>query len=61
MEGNQVQEAANVSMPGTVAVSELGTEMPVISRERWEAIQRMRCAGQSVSEIARGTGLDRSV
>ena len=59
MEGNQVQQAGSSSMPATVAVSELGTEMPVISRERWEAMQRMRGEGQSVSEIARGAGLDR--
>ena len=61
MEGNQVrvEQKASIGTPGNVAVSELGTEMPVISRERWEAIQRMRGEGQSVSEIARGTGLDR--
>lgn len=60
MEENQVQvEQKAVGVPGNVAVSELGTEMPVISRERWEAIQRMRSEGQSVSQIARCTGLDR--
>lgn len=36
-----------------------GTEVPVISRERWEEMGRMRAEGQSVSQIARATGLDR--
>jgi transposase len=45
--------------PGKVPVPEVGTEVPVISKERWEEIARMRTAGQSVSQIARSTGLDR--
>jgi transposase len=59
MEGNQVSEAAKISVPANVVVPEVGTEMPVISKERWEAIQRMRVEGHSVSEIARRSGLDR--
>jgi transposase len=59
MEGNEVQRAVSGSLPAIVAASELGAEMPVISRERWEAIQRMRVEGRSVSEIARSTRLDR--
>jgi transposase len=42
-----------------VPVPEVGTEEPVISKERWEEIRRMRAEGQSVSSIARLTGLDR--
>jgi hypothetical protein len=32
MEGNEVQRAAIGSLPAIVAASELGAEMPVISR-----------------------------
>jgi transposase len=42
-----------------VAAPEMGVEMPVISKERWEEMRRMRDAGQSVSQIARLTGMDR--
>ena len=57
MEGNQVVEGAVVDVPAKVAVPEVGTEMPVISKERWEEIQRWQAEGQSVSQIARVTGL----
>ena len=46
-------------VPATVVVPEKGAEEPVISRQRWEEIRRMRGEGQSVSQIARSTGLDR--
>jgi transposase len=59
MEGNQVQVEGSIGIPANVAVSNVGTEMPVISRERWEAIRRMRVEGRSVSEIARVCELDR--
>ena len=55
MEGN----AEGVTVPATVSVPEMGAEGPVISRERWEALRRLRGEGQSVSQIARVTGLDR--
>ena len=55
MDGN----AEGCAVPATVSVPEVGTEGPVISRERWEALRRLRGEGQSVSEIARSTGLDR--
>ncbi len=42
-----------------VAVPEVGAEVPVIGKERWEEIRRMRADGQTVSQIARLTGLDR--
>ena len=59
MEGNQVMDAAAVAAPGIVAVPEVGAEMPVISKERWEQMRRMHDLGQSVSQIARTAGLDR--
>jgi len=42
-----------------VPVPEVGAEEPVIGKERWEEIRRMRADGQTVSQIARLTGLDR--
>ena len=42
-----------------VAASEMDAGVSVVSKERWEELGRMRAAGQSVSEIARATGLDR--
>jgi transposase len=54
-----MQQVTNVSTPANVTASEVGAEMPVISKERWEAMQRMRGDGQSVSQIARCTGVDR--
>lgn len=59
MEGNQVVEGAVIDAPANVAVPTMGTEMPVISKERWEDLRRMRAEGQSVSQIARRSGLDR--
>jgi hypothetical protein len=64
MEGNK-QEAA-VVRPGAraveacnVAASEVDAGVGVVNKERWEELGRLRAAGQSVSEIARATGLDR--
>lgn len=59
MEGNQAVGAVVVDAPVMVAVPEVGAEMPVISKERWEDMRRLRDTGQSVSQIARTTGLDR--
>jgi transposase len=59
MEGNQVADEVVVGAPVMVAVPEVGAEMPVISKERWEEMRRLRAEGQSVSQIARVTGLDR--
>ena len=54
MEGIEVLDgAAKVSAPG------VGVEAPVVSKERWDELRRMRAAGQSVSQIARETGFDR--
>ncbi|MCP5309526.1 MAG: hypothetical protein H6951_09690 [Zoogloeaceae bacterium] len=36
-----------------VSVSSTGTEAQMVGKERWEQIQRLRAAGQSVSAIAR--------
>jgi transposase len=48
-----------LEVPGIVAVPELGAEMPVISKERWEQLRRLHALGQSISQIARTAGLDR--
>lgn len=42
-----------------VSASCMGTEAPVVGQERWEELQRMRAAGQTISQIARTTGFDR--
>ena len=55
MEGNEIV----VEVPAMVSVPTVGTEVPAISKERWEEMHRMRAEGQSVSQIARATGLDR--
>jgi transposase len=59
MEGSQVMDDVVVDAPAMVAAPEVGAEIPVISKERWEELRRMRTEGQSVSQIARTTGLDR--
>jgi transposase len=59
MEGSQVVEAVVIDVPANVAVPEVGAEMPVISKERWEELRRMQADGQSVSQMARTSGLDR--
>lgn len=41
-----------------VAVPRLAREAPVISKERWEELCRMRADGQSVPQIPCSTGLD---
>ena len=48
-----------VGAPANVPVLEVGTEEPVIGKERWEELRRLRADGQAVSQIARATGLDR--
>jgi hypothetical protein len=42
-----------VGAPANVPVPEVGTKEPVIGKERWEEIRRMRAEGQAVSQIAR--------
>ena len=59
MEGNQVAEGVVINVPVNVAVPSVGAEMPVISKERWEELRRMHAEGQSVSQMARMSGLDR--
>jgi helix-turn-helix resolvase-like protein len=60
MEGNQVAEGVVIEVPANVGVPSMGAEMPVISKERWDGLRRMYAEGQSVSQIARMSGLDRS-
>jgi len=59
MEGHQGVDEVVVDVPVMVAAPEVGAEVPVISKERWEELRRMHAEGQSVSQIARVTGLDR--
>jgi uncharacterized protein (UPF0335 family) len=59
MEGSQVAEGVVIDVPANVAVPEVGAEMPVINKERWEELRRMQADGQSVSQMARTSGLDR--
>jgi transposase len=59
MEGNQAVQEVAVEVLGIVAVPEVGAEVPVISKERWEQLRRMHALGMSVSQIARTAGLDR--
>lgn len=54
-----VASAVAVEVPGIVAVPEVGVGMPVINKERWEEVRRLRALGHSVSEIARTIGFDR--
>lgn len=42
-----------------VTASELDAEEPVVGKERWEEIWRLRAEGIKVAQIARVTGLDR--
>ena len=48
-----------IDAPANVAAPEVGAEMPVISKERWEELRRMRAEGHSVSQMACACGLDR--
>jgi len=65
MEGNEQQievrspSAAGVLEACNVAASEVDAGVSVVSKERWEELSRMRAAGESVSQIARTSGLDR--
>lgn len=49
----RVEEVCNVPASAT----ELGES--VVSKQRWEELDRMRAAGMAVSAISRATGLDR--
>lgn len=52
-------QGSNVEVPVTVSQPGVGGEEPVIGRERWEEIRRLRAQGMAVSAIARESGLDR--
>ncbi len=58
MDGKQMM-ADEVGTPGNLPAPNVGVEEPVIGKERWEEIRRMRSEKRSVSQIARLTGLDR--
>jgi transposase len=65
MDGKQIapqvlgSSPERMRVPVTVAALQTDAEAPVIGQERWEEIRRMSADGQSVSKIARLTGLDR--
>ena len=51
--------AAEIDAAATVATPAGGVEEPVVGKERWEQVQRLRAAGMPVARIARATDLDR--
>ena len=53
LQGGDIDAPVNVASPG------VGGEEPVVGKERWEELQRLKAAGMTVSGIARATGLDR--
>ena len=53
LQGSDIDLPVNVPPPG------VGGEEPVVGKERWEELQRLKGAGMTVSGIARATGLDR--
>lgn len=53
--GKFEEEVAPVSVPPPG----VGGEEPVVGKERWEELQRLKAAGMTVSGVARATGLDR--
>jgi transposase len=48
-----------VEQPCNVPAFETDVGEPVVSKERWEELGRMRAAGMTVSAISRATGFDR--
>ena len=58
MEGEKLM-AVDLGVPVKVPVPAVGTEEQVIGKDQWEFIHRLKAKGQSVSQIARITGLDR--
>jgi transposase len=52
-------KAGHIHAPAKVSAPVVGAEEPMVGKERWEGIHRLRCAGMAVSRIARATGLDR--
>jgi transposase len=52
-------KAGHNDAPAKVAAPRAGAEEPMVGKERWEGIHRLRSAGMAVSQIARATGLDR--
>jgi transposase len=53
LQGGDIDLPVNVPPPG------VGGEEPVVGKERWEELQRLKAEGMTVSGIARATGLDR--
>ncbi len=53
LQGGDIGAPVRVSLPG------VGGEEPVVGKERWEQMQRLKAAGMTVSGVARATGLDR--
>jgi transposase len=53
LQGGEIGAPVRVSLPG------VGGEEPVVGKERWEEMHRLKAAGMTVSGVARATGLDR--
>lgn len=51
--------SVRVEQPCNVPAFETNVGEPVVSKERWEELGRMRATGMTVSAISRATGLDR--
>jgi transposase len=58
MDGKQVFETPG-DLPGNVSSPVESEETPMIGRDRWEQMHRLRSEGLSLSEIARVTEVDR--
>jgi transposase len=58
MDGEQRIEVPG-GPPGTVYAPGTGVEATVVGRDRWEQMHRLKAEGQSISQIARATGVDR--
>ena len=52
-------KAGGNNAPANVAAPMVGGEEPVVSKERWEGIHRLRSAGMTLAAIARATEVDR--
>src|SRR6266511_3765528 len=52
-------QGGDIGAPVSVPPPGVGGEEPVVGKERWEELHRLKAAGMPVSGIARATGLDR--
>jgi hypothetical protein len=52
-------QGGDIGAPVSVPPPGVGEEEPVVGKERWEELQRLKAVGMTVSGIARATGQDR--